>query len=79
MLLNLTFFVCLLGICLFVFTLFFIYFSIAHVLKQSGCDVPDYMLAMKKRSKTAKKKLETSAPKRDDISVKPNKRFVMFK
>lgn len=45
--------------------------SIAHVLKSSGCDVPEYMLSLKKRSKKERKQLEKSAPKRDDITTKP--------
>lgn len=47
------------------------FYSIAHVLKQSGCDVPEYMLTMKKRPKKERKKLESSAPPRNDITTKP--------
>ncbi|KAG5896036.1 hypothetical protein JTB14_011031 [Gonioctena quinquepunctata] len=45
--------------------------SIAHVLKESGCEVPAYMLTMKKVARKAKKQLEISAPKRHDIITKP--------
>ncbi|CAG9855863.1 unnamed protein product [Phyllotreta striolata] len=45
--------------------------SIAHVLKESGCEVPSYMLKLKKVSKAQKKKLQASAPKRDEIVTKP--------
>ncbi|XP_056629660.1 DEAD box protein 52 homolog [Diorhabda sublineata] len=45
--------------------------SIAHVLKESGCDVPSYMLTMKKLPKSKRKQLEVSAPERDEIITKP--------
>ncbi|KAJ8946078.1 hypothetical protein NQ314_008978 [Rhamnusium bicolor] len=45
--------------------------SIAHVLKESGCEVPPYMLTMKKNPKKERKQLEKSAPKRDDITTTP--------
>nr|CAI5827021.1 unnamed protein product [Callosobruchus analis] len=45
--------------------------SIAHVLKESGCEVPPYMLTLKKKSKKERKQLEKSAPKRDEIITKP--------
>ncbi|KAK4872491.1 hypothetical protein RN001_014520 [Aquatica leii] len=45
--------------------------SIAHVIRQSGCEVPDYMLAIKKRSKRELKNLKTSAPHRDFINTTP--------
>ncbi|CAH1179452.1 unnamed protein product [Phaedon cochleariae] len=45
--------------------------SIAHVLKDSGCDVPPYMLTLKKPPRKEKKQLEKSAPKRNDIMTKP--------
>ncbi|XP_072397068.1 probable ATP-dependent RNA helicase DDX52 [Diabrotica undecimpunctata] len=45
--------------------------SIAHILKESGCEVPPYMLTMKKISRTKRKQLEVSAPKRDEIITKP--------
>ncbi|KAG4079111.1 hypothetical protein HA402_001082 [Bradysia odoriphaga] len=44
--------------------------SIAKVIKNSGCPVPEYMLTMKEHSKKAKKKLEKTVPEREDISVK---------
>ncbi len=45
-------------------------FSIATVIKNSGCPVPAYMLTMKEHSKKAKKQLEKTVPEREDISVK---------
>ncbi|CAD6215837.1 GSCOCG00000653001-RA-CDS [Cotesia congregata] len=47
--------------------------SIAVVMRASGCDVPDYMLRMKKYDKRERKKLEKVAPKRDSIASKPRK------
>ncbi|KAH0560209.1 probable ATP-dependent RNA helicase DDX52 [Cotesia glomerata] len=47
--------------------------SIAVVMRASGCDVPDYMLRMKKYDKRERKKLEKVAPKRDSIALKPRK------
>lgn len=44
--------------------------SIANILKNSGCKVPDYMLTIKKRSKLVRRQLERSAVKREDISVR---------
>merc|ERR1719474_983596 len=41
--------------------------SIAQVMRNSGCDVPEYMLHLK-TSRDAKKKLEKTALKRDSIS-----------
>lgn len=46
-----------------------IFFSIAKVIKNSGCPVPEYMLTMKEHSKKAKKKLEKTMPEREDINV----------
>lgn len=43
--------------------------SIAAIMKASGCEVPDYMLAMKKWSKRDRKKKEREAPKRAPIST----------
>ena len=37
-------------------------------MKNSGCDVPDYMLSLKKPSRDDRKKLAAKAPKRDGIS-----------
>ncbi|XP_003703115.1 DExD-box helicase 52 isoform X2 [Megachile rotundata] len=45
--------------------------SIAVVMRQSGCDVPDYMLAMKKHNKKEKRQLERRAPTREKISTIP--------
>jgi len=50
---------------------YIVLFSIAHVLRDSGCDVPDYMLTMKKASKRARRKLEGQAPNRERISSVP--------
>ena len=47
------------------------FFSIATVMRASGCHVPDYMLAMKKHNKKEKRKLEREAPKRSSISTIP--------
>merc|ERR1712142_1092876 len=38
--------------------------TIAEVMKNSGCDVPDYMLSLKKPSRDDRKKLAAKAPKR---------------
>ncbi|XP_063974301.1 probable ATP-dependent RNA helicase DDX52 [Diachasmimorpha longicaudata] len=45
--------------------------SIAAIMRDSGCQVPEYMLAMKKHSKRDRKKMEREAPKRDSISTIP--------
>ncbi|XP_075221068.1 DExD-box helicase 52 [Lycorma delicatula] len=45
--------------------------SIATVMKESGCDVPEYMIGMKKTNKKLKRKLENSVPKRSTISTTP--------
>ncbi|XP_043282729.1 probable ATP-dependent RNA helicase DDX52 [Venturia canescens] len=45
--------------------------SIATVMRASGCQVPEYMLAMKKHSKRDRKKLERETPKRAPISTLP--------
>ncbi|XP_030756350.1 probable ATP-dependent RNA helicase DDX52 [Sitophilus oryzae] len=45
--------------------------SIAHILKESGCDVPEYMLKLKKNRKSEVKKMAKSAPKRDEIITIP--------
>ena len=37
-------------------------------MRNSGCDVPDYMLGLKKPSRDDRKKLAARAPKRDGIS-----------
>lgn len=40
-------------------------------MRASGCDVPDYMLAMKKHSKKERRKLERTAPTRERILTIP--------
>jgi hypothetical protein len=50
---------------------YFVLSSIAHVLRESGCEVPEYMLKLKKASKSARRKLESRAPKRERISSIP--------
>ncbi|XP_026494560.2 DEAD box protein 52 homolog [Vanessa tameamea] len=50
--------------------------SIASVMKQSGCEVPEYMLKLKQDA-NKRKKLSKKAPRRDQISTilqKPEKR-----
>ncbi|KAI9590402.1 DExD-box helicase 52 [Glossina fuscipes fuscipes] len=44
--------------------------SIAEIIKNSGGKVPEFMLNMKKASKSERKKLANFAPKREDISTK---------
>uniref|UniRef100_A0A1A9X027 Probable ATP-dependent RNA helicase DDX52 n=1 Tax=Glossina brevipalpis TaxID=37001 RepID=A0A1A9X027_9MUSC len=44
--------------------------SVAEIIKNSGCKVPEFMLKMKKASKSERKKLANFAPKREDISTK---------
>lgn len=47
--------------------------SIANILRNSGCKVPDYMLTLKKRSKKVRRELEKTVPKRQDIAIQnPN-------
>lgn len=48
-------------------------------MRESGCNVPDYMLAMKKHSKKEKRKLEHKAPTREKISTIPTFRHVYNK
>ncbi|CAK9798331.1 Probable ATP-dependent RNA helicase DDX52 [Anthophora quadrimaculata] len=45
--------------------------SIATIIRESGCNIPDYMLAMKKHSKKERRKLERTAPAREKISTIP--------
>lgn len=45
--------------------------NVAHILKQSGQEVPEFMLNIKKRSKKERRKLKVSAPKRNDITTTP--------
>jgi len=40
-------------------------------MRASGCDVPDYMLAMKKHTKKERRKLERTAPTREKILTIP--------
>lgn len=50
--------------------------SIANILRNSGCKVPEYMLTIKKQSKKVRRQLEKTVPKRQDIAVKnPKKSF----
>lgn len=49
-------------------------------MRESGCNVPDYMLAMKKHSKRERRKHERKAPDRERISTVPTfKRVETFK
>ncbi|XP_067680629.1 probable ATP-dependent RNA helicase DDX52 [Haliotis asinina] len=43
--------------------------SIANVMKQAGCSVPDYMLKLARPSKKHRKKLAHTAPKRKSVST----------
>jgi len=43
--------------------------TIAQVVKNSGCEVPEYMLHLKKPGRDERKKLAESAPKRDGITT----------
>lgn len=45
--------------------------SIANVIKEAGCPVPDYMLGIKKMSKDEKKKAMKSEVKRETIRTTP--------
>ncbi|KAL3873510.1 hypothetical protein ACJMK2_036618 [Sinanodonta woodiana] len=45
--------------------------SIANVMKEAGCPIPEYMLAIKKPTMKARKKLAKRAPQRDRISTVP--------
>lgn len=40
-------------------------------MRNSGCEVPEYMLQMKKTSKSEAKKMARSVPKRNSISTEP--------
>lgn len=47
--------------------------SIANIMQNSGCKVPEYMLTIKKASKKVRRQLEKTVPKREDIAVsRPN-------
>jgi len=49
--------------------------SIANVMKEAGCDIPEFMLEMKTPSKRLKTKLEKKAPNRKTILRSEIKRF----
>lgn len=49
--------------------------SIANILRNSGCKVPEYMLTIKKQSKKVRRKLEKTVPNRADIAVKNPKQM----
>ncbi|KAM4546146.1 putative ATP-dependent RNA helicase DDX52 isoform 2-T2 [Odontesthes bonariensis] len=51
--------------------------SIANVIKQAGCPVPDYMIGFKKIHSKVKRRLERRPPKRSTICTTP--RFLMKK
>ncbi|KAB5548700.1 hypothetical protein PHYPO_G00058590 [Pangasianodon hypophthalmus] len=51
--------------------------SIATVIKQAGCPVPDYMIGFKKLKSKAKRHLEKKPPRRSKIRTTP--RFLMKK
>lgn len=53
--------------------------SIANILRNSGCKVPEYMLTIKKQSKKVRRKLEKTIPKRDDIAVQNPKKMMKKK
>ena len=42
---------------------------IAHVVRQSGCDVPDWMLSLPKQEKSRKRRLEEHPPERESLVV----------
>ncbi|KAI0243517.1 RNA-dependent ATPase rok1, partial [Massospora cicadina] len=45
--------------------------SVANVMVQSGCSVPDWMLKLKKPSQDARKKLKRAPTEREDILAQP--------
>ncbi|XP_025418764.1 probable ATP-dependent RNA helicase DDX52 [Sipha flava] len=49
--------------------------SIATVMKDSGCPVPDYMLEMKRLHKNTRRKLEKQSTSRDEIRSKPHRYY----
>ncbi|XP_035691066.1 probable ATP-dependent RNA helicase DDX52 [Branchiostoma floridae] len=49
--------------------------SIANVMREAGCEVPEYMLELKKANRKERRFLEKRAPKRKSISTTP-KMFV---
>lgn len=42
-------------------------------MKESGCEVPEFMLSLKKPNKKVLRKLESRAPDRDTITTKPHR------
>jgi len=46
--------------------------GIANVMKDSGCDVPDWMLALKKNTKKERRQLARSPVERESISTAPD-------
>lgn len=46
--------------------------AVVNVMKQSGCEVPDWMLSMRNATNDEKKKLKTKPITRDEISTVPN-------
>ena len=53
--------------------------SIANILRNSGCKVPEYMLTLKKRSKKVRRELEKTVQKRQDIAIQNPKQIRMQK
>lgn len=53
--------------------------SIANILRNSGCKVPEYMLTIKKQSKKVRRQLEKTIPKRADIAVENPKQMLKKK
>lgn len=53
--------------------------SIANILRNSGCKVPEYMLTLKKRSKKVRRELEKTVAKRQDIAIQNPKQMRMQK
>lgn len=50
--------------------------SVANILRNSGCKVPEYMLTIKKQSKKVRRKLEKTVPNRADIAVQNPKQML---
>jgi ATP-dependent RNA helicase DDX52/ROK1 len=48
--------------------------SIANVMRESGCAVPEWMLQLKKMSAAARKRAATAAPERRDVLTKAHAR-----
>ena len=55
--------------------------SIANIMKISGCDVPEWMLQLKKIDKKERRRVAKHAVKRDDITTqaKFDKKKKVFK